>query len=113
MDRPETASGALSVCRAERGRYLIDRLGLGGTHALPVLAERGRNLVGQGEHELSVPLDLVSGRLALQQRDRGSQVLKAVVAELLGSAIPGVIGLGLGRHDLVEQLTLAVCGTGL
>jgi hypothetical protein len=54
------------------------------------------------------PLELLRGRFALKQRDGIAQVRQTALFELIRRAIPGVIDLGLRRHDLVQQLALAV-----
>jgi hypothetical protein len=70
----------------------------------------GRDLVGDGESEAPVLVDLVGRRLAPQQRHRGTYVLESGVPEFFDRAVPGVFHLGLGCDDLIEQLALAVQG---
>src|SRR6516162_9912033 len=63
--------------RAERLRDLLDRLGLGGTHALPVLLVSGRDLVGEGEDEAPVVIAFLGGPHPRQQGRGRSQGARA------------------------------------
>ena len=95
---------------SERGCDLLDRLGLGGAHALPFLLVRGRDLAREGEDEAPVLVEFRGRRLALEQRHRVAEMLQPVLPELCGRVIPRVIRLRLRRDDLVEEFTLAVLG---
>src|SRR6516162_10323250 len=93
---------------AKRLRDLLDGLRLLGTDALPVLAVGGGDLAGQGENEAPVVIAFFGGGLALQQRHGVAEVPEPAVAELFGGVITRVLQLGFRRHDLVEQLAVAV-----
>src|SRR5208282_1239442 len=111
---PAPPAGARSgAVRAERRGDLLDGLCLSRAHALSVLPVGGSDLVGEGEDEAAVVVAFLGGRLALEQRHGVAQMREPVIPELLRGVVQRVIRLGLGRHDLVEELALAVLATRL
>ena len=69
---------------------------------------RGRDLVRQGEDEAPVLIEFLGGRLAPDHSHRVAEVVEPVLPELFGGVVSGVVHLGLGRHDLVEEFPFAV-----
>ena len=69
--------------------------------------------LGKGEDEALVLVDLVRGRLGVQELDDLAEVLEAVLLELLEGVVAGSVDLGLGRGDLVQELALAMLGARL
>lgn len=78
-----------------------------------MLAVGRRDLLGQGDDEPTVLVDLGRRGLALEESYRIAEVLQSVLLQFLRGVIVGVIPLGLGGDDLVQQLALAVLLTCL
>src|SRR5689334_16043124 len=102
----------------ERPLHLVDRLALGLAHALAAEPEDAlpvglRHVLGDPDDELLVLLGLLWRGFAPEQRRRIPQVLERVLLELLRRVVAGVVHLGLGRRDLVEQLRLSVASARL
>jgi len=70
----------------------------------------GGHLAGQGADEAPVVIAFLGGRLAINQRYRIAEVPEPVVPEFFGRVVPGVVHLGLGCHDLIQELAIAVLG---
>src|SRR3954447_772483 len=99
--------------RPERGRELVERLVLGVADLLPADAEeaallvRARRRLRGGHHELLVRVDLLGGRLCLEDSDSRAQVVGH------DRRVPGrladLVRRGRGRRldQLVEQFALA------
>src|SRR6478672_10074130 len=98
---------------AERVRDGLDRIALGGADVLAALPMRGRDLVGQMHDESFVVVDLLGCRDAVQHPDRVADLLEAAFPELLRSSVARAHQLRLRRHDLVQELALAVLLAGL
>src|SRR5450755_893550 len=96
--------------RAEGRCDLLDGFCLRGTHALPSLFVGGSHLVGQGEDEAAVVIAFLGGRLAIDQCHRVVEVPEPVVVEFFGRVVSGVVGLGSGGDDLIQELAVAMLG---
>ena len=83
--RPRTtARGPRSrLRRSERSGNLIDGRDFGGAHLLALLPMRGRDLVGEGEDEAPVLVELFGRRLALQQRRCAPQMPESGVSKVV------------------------------
>jgi hypothetical protein len=73
--RRDHRPGCLSGGRVERCGDVVDRRLLGLAHVLTVLPVGGGHVLGQGDDEPSVFVDLLRRRLALQEGDGVTQVL--------------------------------------
>src|SRR5512132_800449 len=106
-------ASADALASGEGGFDLADRGPLGIADTLTAEPEESllaglSDPLGESEDELPVLLDLLVGRLRLEQGDRLPDVVQGVLFELLWGAGAGAIHFGLGRDDLVEEPALAV-----
>src|SRR6266516_7350233 len=105
---PMASKGGSRSWQIQARCNLLERGPLGRADVLPALPVSVGDPVREVEHEPLVVLKLLRRRRTLEQANRIAKMLQTLFFEFLDRVVPGVVGLGLRCHDLVQQCALTV-----